>query len=67
MQLITMQYIFAFLLFKNLKIERHPARSKSGVHLKIYYLFRYRFLCEDHHKTVNTTGRSDWHMSKRRL
>jgi hypothetical protein len=28
---------------------------------------RYRFFCEDHHKKVNSTGHSEWFLSKRRL
>ena len=28
---------------------------------------RYRFLCEDHHIPINTSGHSEWHISKERI
>jgi len=35
--------------------------------LRLIFIYSYRFFCEDHKIPLNTSGHSEWHISKERM
>lgn len=58
----------SFLLHQITKTQRYLIRRKRKVFNNwIYTIFRFRFFCEDHHRKLNTSGHSEWFLTRYRL